>query len=257
MSGLEGLGILITRPEPQGGSLAHTLSSEGARCFQLPALDVVPHGDPREQRALLGPLDRYHRIVFVSANAVRFGRDLLEAHANARVIAVGPATARALHDAGLGVALTPEGGFDSEHLLETPDLLDVRGLRILIVRGVGGRELLADTLMQRGAEVTYAEVYERRCATPAPELVARLEEAWSHGSIEIVTATSGELLRCLHGMLTPRGRELLGRTPLLVGSARIGRVALELGLGSALIVAHHPDERGLIEALRRWREGMD
>ena len=108
------------------------------------------------------------------------------------------------------------GGYDSEHLLASPEFAHVQGQRILIVRGGGGRELLAEQLTARGAEVAYAEVYDRRCAVPIPGAVAAVEAEWSRGEIQVITATSGELLRCLFEILSPDGRDLLARSVFVI-----------------------------------------
>ena len=253
MAALEGLGVLVTRPEPQAGPLARRLAAEGARVYRLPAIELLPREDRARQRAALGPIDRFHWIVFVSANAVRFGVALLEGRRDLKLAAVGPATAAALNHAGFRVALVPQGGYDSEHLLASPELRNVRGLRVLIVRGDGGRELLAGELAARGAEIAYAEVYERRCARPVPGAVAAVEAEWAGGAIDVVTATSVELLRCLYEMLSPAGRALLDRTALLAGGPRIGAVARQIGIAGPLIVAARPDDDGLMDALLKWR----
>ncbi|HUO96786.1 MAG TPA: uroporphyrinogen-III synthase [Steroidobacteraceae bacterium] len=253
MAALEGLGVLVTRPEPQAGPLARRLASEGARVYRLPAIELLPRDDRARQRAALGPIDRFHWIVFVSANAVRFGAALLEGRRDLKLAAVGPATAAALNHAGFRVALVPQGGYDSEHLLESPEFRHVQGQRVLIVRGDSGRELLADVLAARGAEIQYAEVYERRCARPVPGAVAAVEAEWARGAIDVVTATSGELLRCLYEILSPQGRALLGKSVLLVGGARIGAVARQIGIAGPMVVASRPDDDGLVDALLKWR----
>lgn len=253
MGALDGLGVLVTRPEPQAGPLARRLATEGARVYRLPAIELSPREDRARQRAALGPIDRFHWVVFVSANAVRFGASLLEGRRDLRLAAVGPATAAALNHAGYRVGLVPSGGYDSEHLLATPEMRHVQGQRVLIVRGDGGRELLADELVARGAEVAYAEVYARQCARPVPGAVAAVEAEWAQGLIDVVTATSGELLRCLYEILQPAGRALLAHTALLVGGERIAAVAREIGLSGALIVAPHADDASLVDALLQWR----
>ena len=68
-----------------------------------------------------------------------------------------------------------------------------------------------------------------------------------------MTATSGELLRCLYEILSPAGRALLSRSVLLVGGARIGAVARQIGIAGPLIVAARPDDDGLVDALLKWR----
>lgn len=253
MAALEGVGVLVTRPEPQAGPLARRLAAEGARIYRLPAVELLPRDDRARQRAALGPIDRFHWIVFVSANAVRFGASLLAGRRDLQLAAIGPATAAALNHAGFRVALVPQGGYDTEHLLECAEFRHVQGQRVLIVRGDGGREVLAESLAARGAEVSYADVYERRCARPVPGAVAAVEAEWSAGAIDVVTATSGELLRCLYEILSPAGRALLARTALLVGGPRIGAVARQIGIGGPLIVAPRPDDDSLVDALLESR----
>jgi uroporphyrinogen-III synthase len=253
MAALEGLGVLVTRPEPQAEPLARRLATEGARVYRLPAIELHPRDDRPRQRAALGPIDRFHWIVFVSANAVRFGASLLEGRRDLRLAAVGPATAAALNHAGYRIALVPQGGYDSEHLLASAEFRHVQGQRVLIVRGDSGRELLAEELAARGAEVGYAEVYERRCARPVPGAVAAVEAEWSEGAIDVVTATSGELLRCLYEILSPAGRALLATSTLLVGGPRIGAVARQIGVTGPLIVASGPDDDSLVDALLKSR----
>lgn len=252
MAGLAGLGVLVTRPEPEAGRLGRRLALEGARVYQLPAVELRPREDRAAQRAALGPLDRFHWIVFVSANAVRFGVSLLEERRDLRLVAVGPATANALNQAGFRVSLVPSARFDSESLLATAEFSHVEGQRILIVRGGGGREYLAEQLRARGAEVVYAEVYDRHRAQLPPGAVAAVEVEWAAGAIDVVTATSPELLRMLYEMLSGAGRELLGRTALLAGGARIAAVAREIGIQGPLIVATSPDDDALVAALGEW-----
>ncbi len=253
MAALAGLGVLVTRPEPQAAPLARRLGVLGATVYRLPAVELHAREDRASQRAALGPIDRFHWVVFVSANAVRFGASLLDGRRDPRIAAVGPATAAALNHAGYRVALVPQGGYDSEHLLASPEFTHVQGQRILIVRGGGGRELLSEQLTVRGAEVSHADVYDRRCARPVPGAVEAVEAEWDRGAIQVVTGTSGELLRCLYEILSPAGRVLLARSVLLVGGARIGAVARQIGLHGPLIVAAAADDESLADALLKWR----
>jgi uroporphyrinogen-III synthase len=253
VSALAGLGVLVTRPEPQAAPLSLLLEEAGARVFRLPAIDIVPIADRPVLRAALGPLDRFHWVLFVSANAVKHGAFLLEGRRNPALAAVGPATAAALENAGHRVSLVPPGGFDSESLLATPELTNVARSRVLIVRGEGGRELLGDELRRRGAEVQYAEVYTRRCARPVLGAVPAVESAWVAGQIDVVTATSAELLRCLVEILTPAGRALLRGSVLLAGGARIADAARRMGHEGEIVVARAADDASLMDALVEWR----
>lgn len=253
MRDLDGIGVLVTRPEAQAAELTRSLATAGAQVFHLPTLATQPCAGRAQLRASLGPVDRYRWIIFMSANAVRHGASLLGTGVHAtNLCAVGPATAAALSAAGHRVALVPEAGFTSEQLLATDALQAVRGQRILVVRGVEGRDLIVDVLRGRGAEVTLAEVYERVRAVPPPGAVPAVEQALAERRIHVVTATSGDVLRCLIELLSPAGNGLLGETPLLVGGERIAAAARAMGLRGELILANSPESSALLTALRRF-----
>jgi uroporphyrinogen-III synthase len=164
---LTGIGVLVTRPEHQALHLCQLIEAEGGAAVRYPAIVIRPRPDRAAVRAAIGPADRYDLLVFVSANAVRFGADILGDRRDLRVAAIGQATAAALNAAGYRVSLMPEEGADSESLLALPQLADLAGQRVLIIRGTGGRELLFGAMTERGAQVHYAEVYTREAAYPS------------------------------------------------------------------------------------------
>ncbi len=252
---LAGLGILVTRPAAQAEGLCAALETAGARVLRLPALLIEPLGQASGQRAAAGPLDHYQFVVFVSVNAVLHGACLLEGGLprHTRVLAVGPATAQALADRGQSLAAPPGGHYDSESLLALDCLQQLQGQRVLVVRGEGGREHLAQSLRARGAQVTYADVYRRILPPTTPLLVAQVaeaEQALRRGELQVVTATSGELLDNTV-RLFPAPACLAG-VAWLAGSRRIGQRVRELGFAGDLIVAERPDDAGLVEALVFW-----
>lgn len=253
MDRLAGVGVLVTRPEHQAHGLCKLIESRGGSTLRLPALEILAVPELPAVRAAVGPVDRYHLVIFVSANAVRFGADLLAQRRDLTVAAIGRATAAALNIAGHRVALLPRDGYDSEALLACPELRHMTGQRVLIVRGRGGRELLGDALAERGASVTCAEVYDRRPARPSPQALQRVELLWRQGAIQVYTATSSELLDALLGIVTPRCRELMDSTALVTGARRVAEHAAALRLGSPVILAEGPDDTSLVAALVGWR----
>jgi uroporphyrinogen-III synthase len=257
MSRLAGVGVLVTRPEHQAHHLCRLIEAEGGSSVLLPALEIRPSAERAAIRAAIGPVDRFNLVVFVSANAVRFGGDLLGQRRDLKIAAIGRATALALNVAGHRVSIIPRGGSDSEALLAAPELRHMSGQRVLIVRGRGGRELLGDTLAARGAHVAYADVYERHPAHPSRERLAEVEELWRHGGVNVYTATSSELLEALVGIVTPRCRELMDSTALLTGASRVADNASRLGLGSPVILAAAPDDEALVDALVAWHESRE
>ncbi|MBM4219419.1 MAG: uroporphyrinogen-III synthase [Gammaproteobacteria bacterium] len=253
MKRLTGIGVLVTRPDHQAAHLCQLIEAEGGAAVRYPALVIQPRPDRAAIRAAVGPTDRYDLVIFVSANAVRFGADLLDRRRDAPVAAIGQATAAALNAAGHRVSLMPAEGADSESLLALPQLAHMSGQRVLIVRGVGGRDLLKEAMTARGAQVHYAEVYTRESASPSAGLQAEIEQLWRQGGISAYTATSVALLEALVGIVTPRCRGLMDSTALVTGSERVADAAGRLGLGSPILLADSPEDTALIAALVRWR----
>ena len=124
--------------------------------------------------------------------------------------------------------------FTAASLLSLPELAPekVRGKRIVIFRGDGGRELLADTLRERGAEVDCITCYRR--SGPA-DGAAPLLAAWRAGQLAALTVSSSEGMRYLVDLLDAEGREFLQKTPVFVPHARIAENARALGLSNIIL----------------------
>lgn len=244
---LQGAGILVTRPEHQAAELNDAVSEAGGVPVSFPVLAIEPL--PRSDLDIeLQALKAADIIVFVSANAVSHGLGLID-NPTARVAAVGPATARALHAAGRAVDIVPERGFDSEHLLEEPALRNVAGKNICIVRGEDGRELLANTLRERGAKVSYLPVYRRCTVRHSNEMLAQLEQDWRNGRIKMVVAMSVASLESMLDALPDYCRDSLRDVPIVTPSRRVQQRCTELGIGNPAIVSDGPQASAIIKAL--------
>lgn len=254
---LTGRAILVTRPIEQAGGLAAHIAALGGTPVSFPALEIAPPSAPEKLAASLDRLRQYSVIFFVSPTAVERAWPLLLARhpdwpQGFQLAAVGQGSARALARFGAQDVLVPADGADSASLLRLPALQAMNGQRVLVVRGEGGRDELADTLRRRGAEVDYAECYRRRrpVADAAPLLAS-----WRQGGIDAVTVTSAELLANLIAMLGPAGRERLAATPLFVLHERIAEAARAAGLTRVITTA--PGEEGLIAGLVDWAARHD
>ncbi len=255
MPALHGVGVLVTRPEQQAEELCRLLEAHGAVTRRLPALQISAVGDRAVLAESIGGLEDYALIVFTSANAVRFGAALLGGGPNPPLAAIGPATARALHLAGYTVAVQPRAAFDSEGLLADPELEQVSGRRVLIVKGADGRRLLQQELVRRGALVTCADVYARTPTRPeATELDAVLR-SFSTGELQFVTATSVDVADRLLDMAGTSLRAAFERARWLVPSRRIAVALAERGLPAPVLLAKSADDQDLVDALLHWRSG--
>lgn len=238
-SGLAGKGVLVTRPAAQAERLCRLIASAGGRPVPFPAIEIRPAESPAPVRRLL--TQPWDLIVFVSRNAVEYSLPLLpegRLPTDPQLAALGRATALALSAAGRTADLIPTTRFDSESLLALPELAVMSNKRVLIVRGQGGRPLLGDALIERGADLAYAEVYRRVVpdADPAP-LLARWEQ-----DVQLATATSGEILNNLLTLVGTDGRTLLLATPLVVVSERTARTARRIGFARVELATRAADE---------------
>lgn len=249
--GLAGLTVLVTRPAHQADRLCALIEAAGGTALRFPTLAILPPSDPAAAAARLAWLADYDLAIFTSANAVDQALALLPAGPPAGPIraAVGKGTAAALARRGWPAHLVP-AAFNSEALLELPELRQAAGRRILIVRGEGGRPLLGDMLRARGARVDYAEVYRRDRPTVDP---GGLQERGSRGEIHAAIVTSNENLRNLFEMLGEPGQQWLPHTPLVVISGRTRDLARELGFQRPIMAREASDE-AIVEALLRWRQ---
>jgi uroporphyrinogen-III synthase len=251
MSALHGVGVLVTRPEQQATPLCRLLEAEGALTLRLPAIEIRATADRRNTG--LGDLERFDLIVFVSANAVRYGAPLLDQRRDLSLAAVGPATARALNQAGYRVAIVPSAGYDTESLLADPRLTHLTGKRVLLVKGRAGREMLGAELARRGAAVETADVYERSPAVPKPADLHHAEEALRSGRIQVVTATSLDIGEGLFALAPPPMRDLLCDSYWLIASERIVSGLARWDLRRTPILAASAEDHDLVAALLRWR----
>ncbi len=208
---------------------------------------------PARDGSWLGALEDFDVIIFTSANAVRFGAALLDQKRNLTLAAMGPATARALNQAGYRVAVQPPQAFDSESLLRHPMLERPAGRRILIVKGADGRAFLEHELAQRGAQVMTADVYQRVPAVPSQAVLAALLGRFTAGAVQVVTATSVDIARSLLGMASPALRGEFERVHWLVPGARVAAGVRECGLSAPLLQAESAEDQDLVAALVRWR----
>ncbi len=245
---LNGIRVLVTRPEHQAESLSRLIEQSGGISVRFPTLDIVPRDAAEEIKNTLANLDSFHWVIFISANAVNFA---LKANSGkiprtkfVRFAAVGQSTAQAMKMAGLPVDLVPENGYNSEALLAMPQLQQVEKQRFLIVRGEGGREQLATTLRSRGAEVNYLEVYKRIIphidSSPIVELLAQ-------HSLDVITVTSAEALQNLNLMLGENNK-LLSLIPLVVVSDRIRCIAADMGF-NRITVTDSPIDTAILETV--------
>jgi len=219
----------VTRPRAQAARLARLIEQAGGRALLFPAIEIEDVPAP----AALSRLHQFDLAIFVSPTAVAKAMPQIAAWPErVRVAAVGAGTRRALEKFGVTQIITPKSGADSEALLATRELGDVAGKRIAILRGDGGRALLGDTFVERGAKVEYLTCYRRLVPKPPAR-------PWKAGDLAALTVSSSQGLENLFAVLDP---EMLRSTPLFVPHARIAERARALAVREVVLAGHSDDE---------------
>ncbi len=237
---LSGCTLWLTRPAAQVQKLQQQLEQLGARVLCLPMLltEPVPLAGASKLRIL--DLDRYDLVVYVSSNAATLGLDAIFGYwpqypSHLLNFAVGPGTAAVLENAGLNVRY-PAERMSSEAMLALSELQEINGKKALIVRGVGGREILAESLQARGATVDYAELYQRKRPDYDSHLLQQQFEQAAPQAVVISSAESLDNLR--HFCATDALWQAL---PLFVSSERLAEHAHKLGNSRAIVMAGASD----------------
>lgn len=247
--GLAGRGIVITRPAEQAQALADLIRQQQGRPILYPLLEITPLSDYSAFDRVLDQLPHTDWAIFISTNAVDQGVPRMQQRypnlpERLRFAGIGPSTAARLAAFGIHPVLIPRERYDSEQLLALPEMQQVQGQRIMLFRGVGGRELLADSLSTRGAEVIFAECYRRR--NPQHDS-GELPALWQNNQLHACVVTSSEALR---NLLELAGSEAwLKATPLCVNHPRIAEQATLQGLHVAL--ADGPGDEAMLQCLTR------
>lgn len=244
-SPLQGIGVLVTRPRAQAAELIAAIQDKGGMAIPFPVIEIVPReaaSIAMDAKALPEP----DIALFVSRNAVYHG---LAYARGAMKGATGPTTAAAIEAAGASVEIVPRQGYDSESLLAEPALQNVSGKHVWIIRGGDGRELLARTLTERGANVHYLAVYERRLPESSRSSLARIETAWRDGKIHAITIMSVETLSNLIDLLSEWCRKHLEDVPLVTPSARVIKEVLHRFPASRPILAAGPQASDMVDAI--------
>lgn len=217
--------VISLRPQNDHAGLRRIAGRFGARVLALSPWRIEPCADPAA-RGLLGEALAARRVVFTSPAAVRAAAALqpLRPRPGQDWLAVGAGTAQALRRAG--VAADAPARMDSEGLLALPALGGVAGQAVGLVTAPGGRGLIAETLVRRGARLVRADVYRRVPTPPSRGAVERLRRLDAPACLAL---SSGEALTSLLRQLPADAAEALRRHGVVAASPRLARLARDLG----------------------------
>jgi len=226
--------VIVTRPAAQATPWVQSLKQHGITAVALPLMEIAPALDAVALASAWQRLGEACLVMFVSANAVEHffsGRPPGVAWpAGTQAASPGPGTTRALRDAGVPTPQIIEPApdspqFDSEALWQRLREQDWQGASVQVVRGDGGRDWLADTLREHGAEVSFVSAYRRippqwdeaAQALLAESLARPADQLWFFSSSESID----HLMAHLHAtaVALPSGTRALATHPRIAGRA--------------------------------------
>jgi uroporphyrinogen III methyltransferase / synthase len=187
---LHGVTVAVTRARSQASRLAERLRGLGADVVVAPVIRIETLPGPVPE------LDGYDLACFTSPNGVEALFERLDSagldtrafpsRTSMRIAAIGPATAGALRVRGIDADVMPAKAV-GEALAEA--LSDVPVTRALVVRAREARDVIADALRARGAEVDVVPVYETVVELLDPKQIAAIAGA------DFLTFTSASTVR--------------------------------------------------------------
>jgi len=250
---LFGRRVVVTRARAQAGELSSELERLGAEVYEFPTIEIHPPEDFGPLDAAIRDLDSFGLIVFTSVNGVdaflarlrQHDLDLRAVPREARLAAIGPATAERLEVAGLRVDVVPDE-YRAEALVGVLDTGRLAKERVLIPRAKVAREILPEMLREAGAEVIVPPAYESLPSDDGKEELALRLKA---GKVDCVTFTASSTVENFVGAF---GAKEAAR--LLAGTrvACIGPITADTARKHGLRVDAQADEYtipGLVEAV--------
>lgn len=237
--------VLVTRPTHQSENFSRQLADHEFKVIQLPSIEI------KYESANLTETLQSDLIIFTSANAVAGANKILPLpwSSKARIAAIGGATAQSLQQLNCKVDIPPPTLSSTEALLDV--IGSVANLTVTIIRGNSGRELLYNTLIQRGARARYQSVYQRKLPVYSQFHIKTLFE---DGLPNIITVTSDLGLTNLLSLIPQQLSRSLFSTPLVVNSKRCAQLAVDKGFHAEIRVADPPGDDSQLKqvlALRR------
>ncbi len=236
--------ILITRPDGREKNLRQLIEQAGGSVIHYPVINIQPPPelDIEQLIHLREKLHSFTMAIFISPTAVEQSQIYFPAlPEHFTIVAIGSKTAEALQQQNIHVDIEASE-HNSESLLKDPyfQMPEIEGHRILIFRGTGGRALLGDTLIRRGAQVRYVETYQRKLP-PHPPLTGQ-----QITSISAITISSNDGLDNLVALMDDPS--LLIDTMIVVPSERAQTLARQHGF-KTIIVSKNATDGAVITSL--------
>jgi uroporphyrinogen-III synthase len=261
---------LVTRPEGQAQGLITAIEASEAAAFHYPVMEISDlEGDQdgkqevsywQQCKQLIMSLDEFQHVIFISGNAVNFGMEWINQYWPQIPVGIfwygiGQTTREKMLSQGLPVEIHDDdeaaenpstSAMNSEELLQHKNLQQLAQQKVLIIRGVGGRDYLAQQLILRGATVSYAQCYQRSLVDkPVAHLATFIEQ----NNINCVLVNSSESLNNVCTLTGSDYHSILKKILLIVPSERVQLKAKAMGF-KHIRQANNASDAAMLSALK-------
>ena len=249
---LSGLKILVTRAQHQSADLCDLINKFGGEPIEFPVSEVISTNlNEKTANDLRQKLKNAGILIFVSPNSVIcafhvFRQWKIEISMNTKILAVGPGTAKQLSERGIRIHSLPKPPYDSDALIDLPILQDIRNYDILIFKGLIGREIIKDSLLERGANVEDFPCYE---IVKAKTFDHNVIEMWRKAMLDVVILGSTSAADHLRSILEEEALDLMLRILLVVPSRRVADYCISIGFRGNIKVSDDASLSSLVNAI--------
>lgn len=235
--------VLVTRPKHQQAVFLASCKEAGLETITLPCIDILPVECDIDKTIT----DKAELVFFTSRNAVEFAHSIRPLPwKNTSVYAIGRATERVLGKLGQTLVHPPVEPYTSEAFIEWYET-QTPIKSALIVKGMGGRDLIETHLKSNGVEVVVKAVYKRVMPVVSD---AERHRVFIDTPPHIISITSDDVLRNLVNIAGPDYANILHSTQLVVNSERCADMAVRLGFDHSPKVANPPGDIGQMAAIK-------
>ncbi len=249
---LHGMRVLVTRPHEQNRKMLALLQHAGALSQAFPVTTMRDRSDIVAKQCNRDDILSSKLLIFISQNAVIYANRLfakigIKGHTLPPVAAVGKSTAELLAHYNIPVSAYPQNP-GSEALLRLAIVTRTAGNgRVIIFRGLGGKEVLAQKLRKIAAQVLYLEVYERVMPNCPP-----LELTPGKPAYDLTMVTNVDALLNLYALTARKSRSQLLNLKLLLGSENQLPAYHALKFQKTPLVARSPLDHDMLHAAQDW-----
>lgn len=237
---------LIMRPKPKLNASVAAFQQHGFSAIGIATIDIQTN--PTSIKALQQALNHSNptslaSLIVTSTEAAKQLKTIWPAEHRARCICIGNSSKQVLSKLSLEFVVPEEES--SEGLLRLEQLKAVNGQHYVLIKGEGGRDLIAKTLEERGATVDIFAVYKRVKLSPFYTTAAiNWDEIYG------ITVTSQSQALALLDVIPPKQ---LQDKAWLCASDRIRTFLLSYGIEEIHVTDGASDEHLLGWMKTQWR----